>query len=1415
MNTIKIYLAESGRIADLRKDFPLYKGQFNDKLLNAYVPTSILAPQFNIQHYIGQMTGAEAPTDEELDAFVEANTYPSRSTTAGDIIEFYNSETQKFFVYQYSTEWTSTETTSFGTFNNLAGTSVKIGMIALKRNGAIYESKSYFMRYIKTLTYQNVEYALYERKLPKEFTTFVGQGQNAPTLIANVVNVDTENTKVLSIITSQTCQLDVMESTMLDQDEPIEASDFELLEAQVNTNAANIADKQDSVDDRLNTSKKAVVGAINDIYGQVLTNTSNIETNAGDISDIKTEQETQNSNIETNTSNIETNTSNITDLQERVSELESTVVTGETYIGTLSGASLPSDDTLDAFVLRVAERQPKGGDYIYFILEIEGQTDKNYKYSYSSLSGWSYAEIPATETANNTTFGIIKGNYNGGNSTPVQLNISGGEFQGLYVVDRNSTLRDIREYLNTNDNRLSQNIEKTNTNEQNINTNANNVSTLQSQMTNILNGNTAVGKAYSADTDGNGRNIVNTYLTQNAGATKQQLYEYALPRTFNDVSFIGANNEFIENLPTSPLAIYTLTTSAVGDFELFYVVKDIVSKTFQLANKNSYTDNLFVTASADCTVTFRLTTEVYVNNEWVTANVELTEPIVMLGGEIKKVVFGSTLNSLDSVLTLANGNKIRQTVNVQTQTSSSITFNVYSNETYPSTFYLNTTAQTIVVSQGMIGELPFFNLTGEIDNNELIFEIPQSATLSNRTLGFFIVSYANAIPANTVVKFRQGNQDIRIVNLYNIDDVNDATIEELKQVYTEGVGFLFNGFIAVENDDIAIFVMEENLSTLTTRISTLESTVVTQQGQIDTKVDFSQAQTLTEEQKAQARSNIGAGASNATVVLVNNVAQPIVSFNSDPQTQINGKQATIDANNKLSADLVDDTNTTNKFVTTSEKNTWNGKQNALSQTQLDAVNSGIDATKVGKIATNESDIDAIEAKIPSAATSSNQLADKAFVNSSVQTATANFRGNWATWADVPTNVNDYPEDYAQSKTPTVNDYLVVQDASGYTGQTLTGTWRFKYSGTWATNGKNGWLPEYQVNEEPLTSAQLNAINSGIDSTKVSQIATNTNDIGTNAQAISNLNSNKVDKVSTNNKLYGTDGSGNQTTYDMGNSANNVAKYDANGKLQSATPTASTDVANKDYVDTADATKQPKFEQDNGVLNGRSSGSYTISELNDGFYIIGTPYGTSTSVNIRPYSSHSAIAFYEGETILIKSTSVFNERALYCIRGETVIILYCSSDGTSGGITSIQTTRDKVNAIDVNSTNAEYPSAKAVYDLFAGVLSNFPTEWTAATRNSTYVNSGDCLYVKIGKVVIARFADVTFKNVNQPHNAVIFSGLPRGTGYWCPFNITCWGGTHFTARFLATDAGDVTNYWSQFTPTTAQKWSGVFAYITSD
>lgn len=54
---------------------------------------------------------------------------------------------------------------------------------------------------------------------------------------------------------------------------------------------------------------------------------------------------------------------------------------------------------------------------------------------------------------------------------------------------------------------------------------------------------------------------------------------------------------------------------------------------------------------------------------------------------------------------------------------------------------------------------------------------------------------------------------------------------------------------------------------------------------------------------------------------------------------VGGKQNIIDSTHKLDADLVDDTNSTNKFVTSSDITTWNGKQDELvSGTNIKTIN---------------------------------------------------------------------------------------------------------------------------------------------------------------------------------------------------------------------------------------------------------------------------------------------------------------------------------------------------------------------------------------------------------------------------------------------------------------------------------------------
>ena len=115
---------------------------------------------------------------------------------------------------------------------------------------------------------------------------------------------------------------------------------------------------------------------------------------------------------------------------------------------------------------------------------------------------------------------------------------------------------------------------------------------------------------------------------------------------------------------------------------------------------------------------------------------------------------------------------------------------------------------------------------------------------------------------------------------------------------------------------------------------------------------------------------------------------------------------------------------------------------------------------------NADDIDAIEEKIPAAASSSNQLADKQFVNSSIQTNTAEFKGTFNSLAElqqVTANANDY-------------GYVVSTDSAGNTVYS-----RYKYKeGT-------GWMFEYNLNNSSFTAAEWAAIQSGITALLVSKL----------------------------------------------------------------------------------------------------------------------------------------------------------------------------------------------------------------------------------------------------------------------------------------------------------------------------------------
>ena len=141
---------------------------------------------------------------------------------------------------------------------------------------------------------------------------------------------------------------------------------------------------------------------------------------------------------------------------------------------------------------------------------------------------------------------------------------------------------------------------------------------------------------------------------------------------------------------------------------------------------------------------------------------------------------------------------------------------------------------------------------------------------------------------------------------------------------------------------------------------------------------------------------------------------------------------------------------------------------------------------------NADDIDAIEEKIPAAASSSNQLADKQFVNSSIATNTATFRGAYNLVSDLSLTTAATQSQIGTAlagaiSTADNNDYAFVQiPTSDATPTVIARVDRYKFDGT-------DWSFEYSLNNSGFTAAQWDAINSAITSglvTKLTNLPTN-------------------------------------------------------------------------------------------------------------------------------------------------------------------------------------------------------------------------------------------------------------------------------------------------------------------------------------
>lgn len=120
----------------------------------------------------------------------------------------------------------------------------------------------------------------------------------------------------------------------------------------------------------------------------------------------------------------------------------------------------------------------------------------------------------------------------------------------------------------------------------------------------------------------------------------------------------------------------------------------------------------------------------------------------------------------------------------------------------------------------------------------------------------------------------------------------------------------------------------------------------------------------------------------------------------------------------------------------------------------------------------------VEGVIPAQATAGNQLADKNFVNSSIATATATFRGTYNVVTDLSLSAaatHAQIELALKTRLPNVdkNDYCFVQIPTTTEVPTqIAVVERYKYAGS-------EWGYEWSLNNSSFTAAQWAAINSGI------------------------------------------------------------------------------------------------------------------------------------------------------------------------------------------------------------------------------------------------------------------------------------------------------------------------------------------------
>lgn len=603
MLTMKLYLGSDGTATRVDKDFPLIQGQYNNVLLNVFVPTSFLSPNFKTE-------------ENYLNPFI-------------------------------------------------SGTVCVVACESFLRNGTKVVSQNYNCIFVKKLVKDNVEYALFQRKLPKEFTANYGECK----IVCNIKNIDygITNASESTITYNNTYSWQIQKTeTFAEKVIPIQQSykfEYEVDHWHIGGLSVNLADfglelKNGTPSNgqgftlTVKTSKPMLISVATSQTATVsVLESANLVNNDEELTD--TELATINASINRLQDLYINLLDKIGEVEGSVNDLSDSLAELMALVGDFDDLPYPNN-TITENIARVKQEIPTPEELAY---DIDMHLDTtNYKLTIR-LKNQVDGDMGSDDYVHTVDLPlesvVVDGRYDSANKKVILTLQNGTEISfsvadlidGLQTQLNETQLAAVNSGINS---ALVNMISAHDTAITNLETSMANVESTttlnSSNIGKIVSGETPVGVAMKAKLDENGSNIVNTYMTKENA--KNYVKDYALPRVFNDIRYFNfVDGVFEKGIPASDKQSKDFALSSIGDniVTTVYTPLEQDGVVYQLANKNSYQLELDASMQSVETVQLKINVGIKKNG---------TETI--LGSEVRQIEIGRGENKISIIGTLNN-----------------------------------------------------------------------------------------------------------------------------------------------------------------------------------------------------------------------------------------------------------------------------------------------------------------------------------------------------------------------------------------------------------------------------------------------------------------------------------------------------------------------------------------------------------------------------------------------------------------------------------------------------------------------------------------------------------------------------------------------------------------------------------------